>query len=852
MSGDNPLSSEKKPVTKADLLQLLAGLDVPDIDVLQDPAITAENLIPALQKFRISVPDIFFSQVADWVGLEFIETNALLSSVDIGCVLPYSVEAEALILLLDSKPGYIWVATANPLHPEIFERLSDVFHKKIEKSVVSLDTITALADGCYAQPHAYSALMELSDRQPDESAYRILVPWQKGGILIFLSIIFLALLASPFYSTFVLFTAINVSYFLINPVKFYISLVGLSGTKQVIRITKDDIAELVDDELPVYTLLVPLYHEREMLPHILSNIARIDYPREKLDVKILLEQEDEETLDKARKLGLFGNIEEIIAPMTEGEYRRFLSIFHPVVVPNAEIKTKPRACNYGLKRARGEFVVIYDAEDLPDRDQLKKVVLAFRRLGEEYACVQCLLNFYNSRKNLLTRWFSIEYSYYYDYYIQGLDKIEAPIPLGGTSNHFRFRTLRELGAWDPFNVTEDADLGMRIARKKLKTAVLDSHTYEEAVTSVRSWIKQRSRWVKGFVITWFVTMRHPIRVFRDIGLKNFIIFQTGFGGNFYLPLMNLFLWLVFLAGFFIPDYFSRWFDFWPFAAIAVFNLVVGNLFFLVMMLLATWKEKQKDLLIYSLFSPIYWIFMSIGAWKGFVQLAMGQAYKWEKTAHGVSIPEKGQIMQEHQSLSRPVRWIEVKEPEVVTGKRSMTPAQGAVSVGISIVLVLLVLILTGYIPFSPISDHVQITKVPGMAQALAPFEKMKAGIEPNFLNFEALMHPAESAPSVSLAPTVSLSRQRQVMRSEYEPGLTLRYEPAEGIILVTADGLSSDLSGGSQHYLVQTTSPEGSAQYRMDPAPSRLEIPGGDALVRVEVFRVYSSGSRVLVLSTTV
>jgi cellulose synthase/poly-beta-1,6-N-acetylglucosamine synthase-like glycosyltransferase len=226
---------------------------------------------------------------------------------------------------------------------------------------------------------------------------------------------------------------------------------------------------------------------------------------------------------------------------------------------------------------------------------LKKVVIAFQRLGPKYACVQCLLNFYNPRKNMLTRWFSIEYSYYYDFYIQGLDKIDAPIPLGGTSNHFRMKTLRELGAWDPYNVTEDADLGMRIARKKLHTAVLNSHTYEEAVSRIPSWIKQRSRWVKGFVITWFVTMRHPIRVLQDIGLKNFLVFQTGFGGNFYLPLMNLFLWLIFAASFIIPDYFSRWFDFWPFAVIAVFNLLVGNLFFLTMMVIATWKEKQRDL-----------------------------------------------------------------------------------------------------------------------------------------------------------------------------------------------------------------------------------------------------------------
>ena len=752
MYGDKPEPDTEKPVTKEELITLLTDLGMPDTSLLHDPEITVENLIPALAKFRLAVPDFFFSALADRLGLEFVEKSALFSTLDLGCLLPYTVEAEAMILLLESKPAYLRVATANPLDTRLFEQLTEVFHKNIEKVVVSIDTVTTVTDGCYEGPHAYSALNDLIERQPDESAYRILVPWQKGAIVLFFALLAILIAFNPYFGTFLLFTAINITYFLMNPVKFYISIQGLSGTRQIIHITDEDIRALHDEDLPIYTLLVPLFHEKEMLPHILSNIAKIDYPREKLDVKILMEQEDEETLGKARKLGLFGNIEEIISPMTEPEYRRFLSIFHPVIVPYAELKTKPRACNYGLKRARGAFVVIYDAEDLPDRNQLKKVVLAFNRLGPEYACVQCLLNFYNSRKNFLTRWFSIEYSYYYDYYIQGLDKIDAPIPLGGTSNHFRLRTLRELGAWDPFNVTEDADLGMRIARKKYKTGVLNSHTYEEAVTSIPSWIKQRSRWVKGFVITWFVTMRHPIRVYQDIGLKNFLIFQTGFGGNFYLPLMNLFLWIVFLAGFLIPDYFSRWFDFWPFAAIAVFNLIIGNLFFLSMMFLATWKEKQKDLLIYAFFSPIYWIFMSIGAWKGFLQLAFGKAYKWEKTSHGTKGIDENLMDQEPENFSRPIRSIEVIEPEVHNGKTSMTAPQLAFSIGFTVLLILVTLIVIGIIPYAPVSDHVKITHVPGLAQVLAPFEEMKTGKEPRLLNYEAIPGPYATAPGITLFP----------------------------------------------------------------------------------------------------
>ena len=849
------------PVTKEEIITLLKELNVPDIGILQDSQITGETVISALARYRLPVPEQFFSILADRLGLVYVEKSAFFSTLDLGCLLPYTVEAEALILILESKPTYIRVATANPLDRALFEQIESVFKKKVEKTVVSIDAIKTVTDGCYEGPHAYSALNELIDRQPEESAYRILVPWQKWAIILFIALVGLLIAYNPYFGTFLLFTIINITYFVMNPVKFYISIQGLSGTKQLIYITDDDIRALRDEDLPLYTLLVPLFHEQEMLPHILSNIAKIDYPREKLDVKILMEEEDEETLGKARKLGLFGNVEEIISPMTEEEYRKFLSIFHPVVVPFAEIKTKPRACNYGLKRARGEFVVIYDAEDLPDRDQLKKTVIAFRRLGPEYACVQCLLNFYNPRRNYLTRWFSIEYSYYYDYYIQGLDKIDAPIPLGGTSNHFRMRALRELGAWDPFNVTEDADLGMRIARKKYKTGVLNSHTYEEAVTNVGSWIKQRSRWVKGFVITWFVTMRHPIRVYRDIGLKNFIIFQTGFGGNFYLPLMNLFLWVVFLAGFIIPEFFSKWFDFWPFAAIAVFNLLVGNLFFLSMMLLATWKEKQKDLLIYALLSPIYWLFMSIGAWKGFLQLAMGKAYKWEKTAHGTSMIDEETIKEQPQNFSRPVTWIQVKEPVVENGKTQMTVSQLAFSLGFTAIFVLFALVIVGLIPFAPISDHVSISQVPGLSQALAPFGEMKAGNELRLLNYEAIprhdevAHPVEIGtlvPYVQASPAPPPVRQVKVVSSDLEPGLTIRYDPVVNTILVTAGGSTSTQIATPDQYDVHLKSSEVDEIYLIAHTPGSLTLPGGNASVDITVFRRYVSGARIPVLQTSV
>ncbi len=835
-------------ISKEELIRLLEESGVSETSSLRDPAITAEILLTQAHRYKIPIPEEFYIRLADRLGLAYIDRGALLSRTDLGKVLPFTVEEEAQIALLDIKPTYMRVATSNPLDPAIFLRLESTFRKTVERVVTSASAIDAFGDQSHAPQQSYSALMELMERQPDESAYRILVPWQKWAIVLFGIIILLFIVVNPFFTAFVLFTLINISYFVMNPVKFYISLKGMARTKKVIYVTDEDLKAITDDELPIYTILVPLYHESEMLPHVMLNISRLDYPHEKLDVKILMEEDDEETLGKARRLGLFGNIQEFISPMTMDEYRRFLSIFHPVVVPHAEIKTKPRACNYGLKRSRGEFVVIYDAEDYPEPDQLKKVYLAFRRVGIEYVCIQCLLNFYNPRKNMLTRWFSIEYSYYYDYYIQGLDMINAPIPLGGTSNHFRVRTLRELGGWDPFNVTEDADLGMRIARKKYRTGVLNSHTYEEAVDNVRSWIRQRSRWVKGFVITWLVTMRHPIRVFRDIGLKNFIIFHLAFGGNFYMPTMNIPLWLVFGLSFFIPAFFASWFDFWPFAVIAVFNLIVGNLFYLVLMLLATWREKQYDMLIYSLFSPAYWLLMSIGAWKGILQL-LRAPYKWEKTMHGQTFINRELVEEHPDDFARPVTRIEVPVPDVKKGTVKATFPQIALSLGLTILLILLCLTVVGVIEYEQVQEHKWVSAVPGLSQALEPWQAYQEGREPDLFNVEAI-------PGITLTPPATLvpnqtapapiPRPTDIHANQREPSLQAAYDPVTGLIRVSAGG---NLTPGAV-YDIHARYPGGTELNRsISQTPEIVTLPAGDYPVLVDVVRVYENGVSVPVLT---
>lgn len=263
------------------------------------------------------------------------------------------------------------------------------------------------------------------------------------------------------------------------------------------RVDAAALAGLSEADLPVYTVLVPMYKEPEVAEKIISAVTHLDYPQEKLDVILLLEEDDRETREKIEAV--------------RDRLPACVSIFAAPCVAKGEPRTKPRACNWGLERARGEFLVIFDAEDQPEPDQLKKAVCVFRQLeaaGKRHvACLQAKLNYFNARQNLLTRCFTLEYTNWFDLFLPGLHAAGTPIPLGGTSNHFRTALLKQAGGWDPFNVTEDCDLGLRLTRQGFATEVLDSTTWEEAVSRVPNWIRQRSRWVKGYFQTHLVHTR---------------------------------------------------------------------------------------------------------------------------------------------------------------------------------------------------------------------------------------------------------------------------------------------------------------------------------------------------------
>ncbi len=402
------------------------------------------------------------------------------------------------------------------------------------------------------------------------------------------------------------------------------------------------------EKLPVYSILVPLYHEAAVLPGLVARLRQLEYPEELLDIKLLLEEDDPETLRAAESLGL-------------------PPCFEIIRIPDGQPKTKPKACNHGLQKAKGSMIVIYDAEDRPEADQLLKVLSAFQSAPADVICMQCRLYFYNSHTNWLTRCFSVEYATWFGFYLEGLQHMRVPMPLGGTSNHFKTEVLREIGGWDPFNVTEDCDLGVRLYKRRYRTRTVDSVTWEEATCETGNWIRQRSRWVKGYFQTYFTHMRHPLRTFRDLGPRGFAGFLFIVGGHSLLLVLNLVFWvlgaiyLTWLAQDLLAGR-SAWeviagdteavrrawkMIYWGDPAenrilstlsVCFFGiscaLFLGNLFFVAMGLAAVRHASRRHLLGAALTMPLYWVLISVGAWKGFLQLFTRPFY-WEKTRHGV-------------------------------------------------------------------------------------------------------------------------------------------------------------------------------------------------------------------------
>ncbi|WP_460274806.1 glycosyltransferase family 2 protein [Celeribacter sp. ULVN23_4] len=366
--------------------------------------------------------------------------------------------------------------------------------------------------------------------------------------------------------------------------------------------------------LPIVSIMVPLLKEREIANRLIKRLSRLSYPRELLDICLVVEEDDLVTQEAIRQAALPRWIRQII-------------------VPRGGLKTKPRALNFALDFCRGSIVGIYDAEDAPEPDQIHKVAAHFAHAGPEVACVQGILDFYNARTNWLSRCFTVEYASWFRVILPGYEKLGLTVPLGGTTLFFRREALEELGGWDAHNVTEDADLGIRLARHGYRTELIHTVTEEEANCRLWPWIKQRSRWLKGYAMTYGVHMRNPRQLWRDLGPWRFFGVQALFLGTLSQFILAPFLWSFWMFPLGLPH---------PMRAILPHDLLVvlGGIFLLseaitiATGLVATSTPKHKWLWPWVPTLHLYYPLATLAALKGLWEM-ISKPYYWDKTAHGL-------------------------------------------------------------------------------------------------------------------------------------------------------------------------------------------------------------------------
>jgi glycosyltransferase XagB len=374
-----------------------------------------------------------------------------------------------------------------------------------------------------------------------------------------------------------------------------------------------------DERLPVYSVLVPLFREVSVLPQLVAALGSLNYPSAKLDIKLILEEAD--------------------LPMRQAVAAMKLPAhFQVLVVPRGKPQTKPRALNYALHFARGNLITIYDAEDIPEPMQLRMAVKAFADLPKSVACLQAELAFYNPAENWLARQFTIEYATLFKLVLPALAAHHMPLPLGGTSNHFRREALELVGGWDAHNVTEDADLGFRLARFGFQTSVLDSITFEEATSRLGGWVHQRARWFKGFLQTWLVHMRHPLALLRETGWAGFLTLQAGVLGVVVSAALYPFFLVLSVYRFLAFDLDLNG----PASLMAVSAeglylglFVTGQAVMIFSGAEALWRKRISGWGVTLAGMPFYWLLGGLAAWLALWQL-LHSPFHWNKTSHGVS------------------------------------------------------------------------------------------------------------------------------------------------------------------------------------------------------------------------
>lgn len=491
-----------------------------------------------------------------------------------------------------------WLARS----PELRRRLCVATPTAIRTAMVELA----------AEDLAAHAVGRIAHARPDLSARGVLTRPQAAAIAVFAVAAGLGGWFAPFVMILAVST-IGAAFF------FGVSILRLLAADYAKTRKSPDKAVVAmpvpDSELPTYTILVPLYREAELVPDVVVALDALDWPRDKLDIKLLLEADDEQTIAAAR-------------------FAARGVPYETIVVPSIGPRTKPKALAFAMPLVRGTFVTVYDAEDRPHPKQLRESFAAFHRAGPDLACLQSPLVIDNAGEGWLPLSFAVEYAGLFDALLPTLAAYGMPLPLGGTSNHFRRSALEAVGGWDPYNVTEDADLGLRFSRFGFRTGTLDLPTLEEAPTRLRTWFNQRTRWSKGWIQTWLVHMRQPARLVRDLGPRGILGFSLFTTGLIVSQLIYPLYLLVFFLSF--TDPMGHWVHGNPFTS-AVLGVNLFNPFaaFAAMALLSVraLRVRGRTATAAGVFLlPVFWFLVSLSCYRALFQLAT-RPHHWAKTPH---------------------------------------------------------------------------------------------------------------------------------------------------------------------------------------------------------------------------
>ncbi len=365
---------------------------------------------------------------------------------------------------------------------------------------------------------------------------------------------------------------------------------------------------------PCVSIMVPLYKEREIAGALIRRLQRLTYPKALLDVILVLEEKDDVTRKALANVALPSWIRTIEVPELNG------------------LTTKPRAMNYALDFCRGDILGVWDAEDAPQPDQIQRVVRHFAQAAPDVVCLQGVLDYYNPRTNWRSRCFTIEYNSWFRVVLPGIARLGLVIPLGGTTFFFRRDKLLELGGWDAHNVTEDADLGVRLSRAGYRTEMVDTTTFEEANFRAWPWVKQRSRWLKGFMVTYLVHMRNPLQLLRDLGGVKFLGLQAFFLGTVGQFLLAPVLWMFWLT---MLGLYNPLLEVLPHQALRslIWLLLATEVLSFAIGVLAVSAQERRFLVPWVPAMVLYFPLGVVAAYKALWELAI-KPFFWDKTQHG--------------------------------------------------------------------------------------------------------------------------------------------------------------------------------------------------------------------------